>query len=174
MTTSPRKRFNWWFAFIGMLMLVMAYSGWRLIDSQRREEQLWQNICLIQLQIERFAVDKQGRYPTSMAELKEWYELFEIPLNPYTGEVMNEVTGSGQPQTGNYTYFSVHPVGAEADKKEGATGYYLVGYSPRKRQSEIQLWMPRPVVEDARAFVARRCSFEMLKRLFCPPGILCS
>ncbi len=93
------------------------------IQDKANEAEVKQNLHLIQLNIERYLIDRDGKYPDSLEQVIQAGYFDEFPENPFSYSPMREVNLSDNPEdkAGNFTYLPESTDGT-------ITGYTLLGY----------------------------------------------
>ena len=101
----PAVRF--WLAYMSIGVLAwLLFAVWvPSCQYESRMNQARRNMHLIQLGLERFAVDSPGSvYPASIDELLEAGYLEQMPVNPFTGQPMRCVPPDGEHGHGDFSY----------------------------------------------------------------------
>lgn len=109
------------FQLLVLLSVAIAIPNFVSIKEKSKEAEVKQNLHSIQLAVERFAVDHDGAYPTTIDELQAQSYLPQLPQNPFTNQPMRNISPGEQPFQGEFTY-------KPAVKDGGVVGYELYGY----------------------------------------------
>jgi hypothetical protein len=112
------------FSLLFTLWQEVVSSGIRqpLLSASDLEAQVKLNLHAIQVAIERYSVDKNGKYPENSKELIELGYMSKFPINPFTNEPMKDIAFKDR-AAGEFMYIPM---------KNSETGlidnFYLLGY----------------------------------------------
>jgi hypothetical protein len=129
----PAVRF--WLAYMGIGVLAwLIFAVW--VPGCQHEGKLRQakeNMHLIQLGLERFAVDSPGSvYPRQIDVLLKTGYLEQMPVNPFSGRPMRCVPLEGEHERGDFSYLARSRDGEYVDAAAlpagDVTSYELVLY----------------------------------------------
>jgi hypothetical protein len=105
-------------SFIGLAEYIPARE--KAMEAETRS-----NVHLIQIGLERYAVNHQGIYPPDSQTLIEQNYLSAMPDNPFTKAPMKDIPFGSSPFEGEFTYVPVF-------KDNQVYGFYLIGYGKEK------------------------------------------
>lgn len=91
------------------------------VDSDHPEVESKSNLSTIQIALERFGEEHNGLYPNDIDTLITEHYILEFPANPFTRELMRNITFEETPFPGEFTYIPVNVEGEVA-------GYFLLIY----------------------------------------------
>ena len=106
--------------FVGLLAVV-TYPNYVKAKERAKEAEVKANTHLIQIALERYAIDHNGMYPESTDDLFDLNYMSEPPRNPFTEGTSEFIEFGESGQGGNRTYVPV-------SNDKGVYGYYLFSY----------------------------------------------
>jgi len=106
-----------------VLLVLLLVRGISAMAYQSKCATVRQNLHMIQLGAERYAVDNDGNYPLDIRTLSKTGYLPVLPTNPFTGQPMRCVKDAASAQAGDFSYETQAAPGST-----GATSYTLKAY----------------------------------------------
>lgn len=127
---------NGWVMIVGALVLgfiqlvmgivaAISIPSFMMVRDKAEEAEVKQNLHMIQLSVERYAVDHAGDYPLDVQDVISSSYMAEFPINPFTKQPMRSIQPGAVPYEGEFSYEVVMQDARPA-------GYKLTAYGSAK------------------------------------------